>query len=121
VVTARQRPRLTWTAWPAWACSARRRYRVARLIPARRISSPTSVPPSGAIHSANYSASSALDGIESLSADCPVSGERISPAGSSAALSRVIYSGNGAPRWLVEVGPPLWPVGLWIAMGGCAH
>jgi hypothetical protein len=41
VVTARQRPRLTWTAQPALACLARRRYRVGR-IPVSRSNSPTS-------------------------------------------------------------------------------
>ncbi len=39
VVAARQRPRLTWTARPAWAWSIRCRYMVVRFIPLELISS----------------------------------------------------------------------------------
>jgi hypothetical protein len=66
--------------------------------PVRRISSLTSVPSSGAMHSANHSASSALDGTPSLSSDGPVSGERISPAGSSAVLWRGSLAAGTARR-----------------------
>jgi hypothetical protein len=56
----------------------------------------TSVPSSGATHNANQSVSAALDGAESLPADCSMSSERISLAGSSAVLAQVIYGANGA-------------------------
>jgi len=74
VVRARQCPRLTWTARPAPACSRRCRYSFVRFIPVMRMSSPISVPSSGAMQSASQSASSAV-------ADLPAaSGESLSSA-----------------------------------------
>ena len=91
-------------ARPARAWSARRRYSVGRLIPVTRISSPTSVPSSGARHSASHSASSAV------AVSSPGSGSgRLTPGGGAVVreISHRIGScrADRALRYLVQFRP----------------